>query len=98
MSSPVFKAFSAVLGAGLFLLSGTACAQLASHSVTLSWTASISSGVTGYRIYRGTASGGPYTILNSVVGTSYMDASVQAGATHYYVVTAVDGSGMERAY
>ena len=92
------KAFSAVLGAGLFLLSGTACAQLAPHSVTLSWTASISSGVTGYRIYRGTASGGPYTILNSVVGTSYMDASVQAGATYYYVVTAVDGSGIESAY
>ena len=32
------------------------------HSVTLSWTASISPNITGYNIYRSMTSGGPYTL------------------------------------
>jgi hypothetical protein len=69
------------------------------HSVSLSWTASTSS-VTGYNVYRGTTSGGPYTKLNSslVVGTNYEDRPVQAGTTYYYVATAVDSSNNESAY
>lgn len=71
------------------------------HTVSLSWTASTSANVTGYNIYRGTASGGPYaTKLNSspVVGTSYTDSTAQAGQTYYYVATAVDSSSSESAY
>ena len=66
------------------------------HSVTLSWTDSDSS-VVGYNIYRGIVSGGPYSLLNSAVqsGTSYVDLSVQAGETYYYVITAVNSSGTE---
>jgi hypothetical protein len=62
------------------------------HSATLNWTASTSTGVTGYKIYRGTTSGGPYTLLTTV-GTviTYKDNTVQAGLTYYYVVTAVAG-------
>ena len=62
------------------------------HDVILSWTASTTPGVVGYDVYRGTTSGGPYpTELNStpVNGTTYTDATVQAGQTYYYVVTAV---------
>jgi len=62
------------------------------HDVILSWTASTTSGVVGYNVYRGTTSGGPYpTELNSspINGTAYTDATVQAGQTYYYVVTAV---------
>jgi hypothetical protein len=62
------------------------------HDVILTWTASTTPGVVGYDVYRGTTSGGPYpTQLNSasVNGTTYCDASVQAGQTYYYVVTAV---------
>ncbi len=65
------------------------------HDVILSWTASTTPGVVGYNLYRGTTSGGPYpTELNSspINGTTYTDATVQAGQTYYYVVTAV-GSG-----
>ncbi len=36
------------------------------HSVNLSWTASNSQGVTGYNVYRGGTSGGPYSKINSV--------------------------------
>ena len=65
-----------------------------SHSATLNWTASTSSGVTGYNIYRGTTSGGPYTKVNAIPtsGPTYTDTTVQAGQTYYYVATAVDSS------
>jgi hypothetical protein len=62
------------------------------HDVILSWTASTTTGVVGYNVYRGTTPGGPYpTELNSlpISGTAYTDATVQAGQTYYYVVTAV---------
>jgi len=78
-------------------LTGTGVAQ---HQVQLSWGASSSSGVTGYNIYRGTVSGGPYSKINSalVVGTTYTDSSVQAGQNYFYVTTALNGSGTESAY
>jgi hypothetical protein len=76
-------------------LSGTG-----THYVDLAWTASTSSGVTGYDIYRGTASGGPYTQINSssVAGTTYTDSTVAAGQTYYYVATAVNSSGVQSGY
>lgn len=70
------------------------------RSVSLSWTASTSSGVTGYRIHRATAAGGPYTVLNSslVTGTTYRDTGVVAGTTYYYVVTAVNSANLSSSY
>jgi len=69
------------------------------HSVALTWTASTST-VSGYNIYRSTASGSGYTKLNpAVVGTtSYDDTSVQTGTTYYYVTTSVDSGGDESAF
>jgi hypothetical protein len=77
---------------------GSAC--VVTHTVTLNWTASISSNIAGYNVYRSTASGGSYTKLNSslVAGTSYLDSTVQSGTTYYYVTTAVDTSNDESAY
>jgi hypothetical protein len=68
------------------LLSGTGA-----HYVVLSWTASATSGVGGYNAYRGTASSGPFSQLNSspISGTTFNDGNVQAGQTVYYVVTAI---------
>lgn len=67
------------------------------HSVSLTWTASVTPGVTGYKVYRATASGGPYTLVSTTGAVAtYMDNTVQSGATYYYVITAV-GSG-ESAY
>jgi fibronectin type 3 domain-containing protein len=70
-----------------------------SHSVALSWNPSTST-VTGYNIYRGTQSGGPYSKLNSSLlsATTYTDANVQSGTTYYYVSTAVNSSNVESAY
>jgi hypothetical protein len=70
------------------------------HSVSLSWTASTSSNVTGYNVYRGTQASGPYTKLtsSSMVAVSFTDSAVQAGQTYYYAVTAVDNNNNESAY
>jgi hypothetical protein len=76
--------------------SGTEQSQ---HSVALSWDASTSQ-VVGYNIYRGVASGGPYTKLNTSANasTAYMDNSVHSGQIYYYVTTAVDSSNEESVY
>ena len=69
------------------------------HSVSLSWT-DTNSGIAGYNVYRGNASGGPFTEINSGLDTTtaYSDTSVAAGQTYYYVTTAVNASGAESAY
>lgn len=70
------------------------------HWVSLSWTASTSSNVAGYNIYRATASTGPFTkmTLSPINATSAVDNTVVPGTTYYYVATAVNTSGVESAY
>ena len=70
------------------------------HNVSLSWTASTSSDVIGYNIYRGAGSAGPYSKINSSLnaGTTYTDNSVVDGQTYYYVSTAVNSNNQESAY
>ena len=70
------------------------------HSVALTWSASKSSGVVGYNVYRGTSLGGPFTKLTSskIPETRYTDTSVEAARRYYYVVTAVDSSGVESSH
>jgi Tol biopolymer transport system component/flagellar hook assembly protein FlgD len=54
----------------------------------------------GYNLYRGTVSGGPYTKVNSslITNTSYLDSGLTNGVDYYYVVVAVDPLGNESAY
>jgi len=84
-------------GPSNFSLSGNG---VNSHSVSLSWTASTSPNISGYYVYRGTVSGGPYTRLNSspVAATTYTDTTPQAGQTYYYVATAVNSNGLESGF
>jgi hypothetical protein len=65
------------------------------HSVDVAWVASVSAGVTGYNIYRGTVSGGPYSQVNAtlVSGTAYTDHTVSSGVHYCYVVTSYAPSG-----
>jgi hypothetical protein len=79
-------------------LSGTGVTPQ-TYSVSLTWDASTST-VTGYNVYRGTVSGGPYTRLNSSLdaGTTFVDGAVAASQTYYYVTTAVNSSGQESTY
>ncbi|MGA8732831.1 MAG: choice-of-anchor D domain-containing protein, partial [Terriglobales bacterium] len=79
-------------------LSGSSTAP--THTVVLAWTASNSSNIIGYNIYRGSASAGPYARVNSSLDTitTYTDNSVVDGQTYYYVTTAVNSDNQESAY
>jgi hypothetical protein len=69
------------------------------HSVSLNWSASPSTDVASYRVYRGTVSGGPYNVLTTnVKANTYTDSTVQSGGTYYYVTSAVDTAGAESIF
>lgn len=99
--SPVSPAGTVSIGVTNTDLQGATLASAFAyyHTVTLSWTDS-SSGVSGYNVYRGSTSGGPYTRLNSnlISATSFNDNNVQAGQTYFYVTTAVNTSSAESTY
>jgi CSLREA domain-containing protein len=64
--------------------------------ITLSWTAPSNNGgssISGYKIYRGTSTGGESLLTSVDNGTSYDDASVSPGTTYYYEVAAVNAVG-----
>jgi len=65
-------------------------AALAQHSVTLTWTQSTSPVVNYNTLYRGATSSGPWTkLFTSITPTTlYLDTTVLASKTYYYVVTA----------
>jgi len=77
-------------------LSGTGTSPV--YTVGLSWQPS-SSSVTGYNVYRGPASSGPFSKINPSLNgsTAYTDNSVTTGQTYYYVTTAVNSSNQESA-
>jgi hypothetical protein len=87
---------SRVLAAAL----GGRCVSGIPHTVSLNWKASSTANVAGYNVYRGSASGGPFTKINSslVLTTSYTDPDVEAGETYYYVATTVDTKKSESIY
>jgi hypothetical protein len=78
----------------LVSLVGTGTTAPVVHSVVLTWVASSSTGVLGYNVYRGTQSGGPYTLLNTpiIAGLAYTDNAVSNGQTYCYVVTSVSSA------
>jgi fibronectin type 3 domain-containing protein len=63
-------------------------------TVSLSWTAPTGT-VTGYNIYRGTATGGEETTAykTGVTTTSFQDTGLTDDATYYYKVAAVNSAG-----
>jgi hypothetical protein len=73
-----------------------AAAAARGKGIQLTWSAPASNGgsaITGYKIYRGTTSGGE--VLLTTVGnvTSYKDSTTSRGVTYYYKVTAVNAAG-----
>lgn len=63
-------------------------------ALDLSWTPSSSAGVTQQRIYRGTASGGPYTLAATIannITASYTDTGLATAIRSFYVLRAFDG-------
>ncbi len=48
---------------------------------------------TSYNVKRSLTSGGPYSVIGAVSGTTYLDSGLVNGTTYFYVVTAVNGVG-----
>lgn len=71
-------------------------ALLQNGQVNLSWSAPLEDGgrnISSYLVYRG-ADPGSLTVLASIEGTSYVDASVLKGQRYWYQVYAVNSEGM----
>ncbi len=81
-------------------LAGSGTTSQTVHSVDLRWSASTSSSVVGYNVYRGGKAAGPYAKLNGTVdsSTSYRDTSVSSGHTYYYVVASVSSKGIQSTF
>jgi glycosidase len=62
------------------------------NSISLAWNAVADADLYGYEVLRATSSGGPYTTLALVSGTTYTDGSVAQGQTYWYEVQSVDTS------
>jgi hypothetical protein len=75
--------------------------QAEPEAVVLAWEpANYSHETRGYLVYRGDRSGGPYRLLTAepVEATTWRDLTVQPGRAYYYVVSAVEHSGLESGY
>lgn len=91
------KRISIALAFAVILLSPVWANTPGQHHVTLSWTASTTSGVT-YNLYRGSSagvcSGTPTPYVTGITGTTYTDSTgLSDGQTLYYNVSAVKGGG-----
>jgi hypothetical protein len=82
-------------------LTGTGTAP-AVHTVSLSWTASTSSDVSGYNVYRAVVatSCGSYSKINSTLNldTTFTDTDVTNGVTYCYTATSVDSNDQESGF
>jgi len=66
--------------------------------ITLTWSPPADSGssaVVSYNVYRSSTAGGPYTLIASSSNTKYKDTATVVGVAFYYVVTALNGDGLE---
>ena len=77
-----------------------ASTAMAATDVSFRWDANTESDLAGYRLYRGTLSGGPYTMVDIEIAaqdTTCTDTSVSDGA-YFWVLTAFDTEGLESGY
>jgi len=64
--------------------------------VVLAWAAPASDGgspITGYKLYRSTASGGTYSLIASPTALTYTNTGLTNGQTYWYKVSAVNANG-----
>ena len=71
-------------------------AQSGKKKIALNWVQSTSPGITQNKIYRSTTSGGPYSLVATIpAAATYQNNGLTSGTRYYYVVTAVNSSGLE---
>lgn len=69
----------------------------AGSALALSWVQPAADAITSYRVRRATAANGPFDQLGYARETQYVDHGAQNGVRYYYVVTALDADGRDRA-
>ena len=74
---------------------GLGLSDVTGGSVTLSWTAPAHSGISGYKILRGTDASSLSVIVKDTGGTAtrYVDAGVSPSTAYFYAVVALSAAG-----
>jgi hypothetical protein len=67
--------------------SGVEARALSPSEIVVTWQAA--AGASGYRVLRGTTSGGPYSAVTTTSSLTFTDSGLQADTTYYYVVASV---------
>ena len=75
---------------------GLNAVEVSDSSITLSWTAPSSAGITGYRVLRGLTAAKQDVLANDTgsTETEYLDSDVQAGTEYHYSVRAINDAGV----
>jgi RHS repeat-associated protein len=69
-------------------------ANITQTTITLSWTASTTTSVTGYRVFRAEGDSNAFVLLDDTATTAaYTDENLSPGTTYKYRVYAIDGDG-----
>ena len=62
-------------------------------TVSVDWDYNFETDFDSYDVYRSEVSGGPYTLLDNIAVSEYVDCSVENGTKYYYSVVSKDTSG-----
>ena len=80
---------------GFSALMAAAAGAATFHTVPLAWNAAPESGIQGYKVYVGTASGQYTQIYDAGTTPAYSVAAMELGKTYYFAVKTVGGGGLE---
>jgi len=69
---------------------GVTAAAVGGHQIAVSWAPA--TGASSYRVYRSATSGGPYKLIGTSTGTSFVDPAAACSSTYHYVIRAAAGS------
>jgi len=76
----------------------TSATTSSTSTADLTWDPSTSTNVAGYKVYKGTVSGGYASSVDVGKVTSYRMSNLGVGSTYYFAVTSFDSSGLESSF
>jgi hypothetical protein len=68
------------------------------HSIPLAWNAPPEAGITGYKVYVGTASQQYTQVLNAGTTPALSVENMEFGKTYYFAVSAISNTGLESPF
>ncbi len=70
-------------------------AEAGDRMIRLDWADNSEPDLSGYKVYRGLAPGGPYTTIANVIQSTHTDNGLNNDTSYYYYVTALNSSQEE---